>query len=914
MLLTLGATSSAATIAFRCEVSPVVLVAQQKPAPDELERLRAMLTLTGPDGRDARETAVERLLGMARPEAHQLLVQHLRPGGSADGLRATILTALQRHLLATPAAQFGGAAGPQRQSILVEYLRELSLLWRDVGPLDDASGDPTRGLARTALQRVPPRELEAAARALLAGDEAPPKVAVLRCLADMQQMLLAGVIAEQLEARDQVVRQGARDALQLLTCHPEPIETIAQFESWRAANGELRYVDLVERAARLGSRPLARMREELARLRVDAAREVVRAHVTRAPGIDWAAVQSRVVVDDPTVLDACLELLQQTLPSTTVNGDGSAARQAFCRALVQRYRQVAPDQVQRRAMLLEVAAYLGRPEETELATELVGLLLAQLDGADVPSRLAALRGLRRYPATETRARLVALAQALLPGGAETRTQLATILGTLTSRATPRWSAPSPSDVDREAWIALTRALCRSDAELGLRDAALTMVETLDARDQRLPEMFQLLTELVQDPQQAVKFRSACLIHLQGWRGDPALAEQWLHALHRLLADEAAELRLRAAEALLKLTESVDSRRGEWIAATLLVLRDRLLAEGDAGVLRALVEGLQNCGGEPQMPEKAIGALRWVLGEIGTPVPPEHQFRIEPLLDALATIGADPNADRGQWLGACEPLLQHRKRQSLRLILQSHAAADLARDIQNPDGVLARRAREAMELLVATALLKPAREPWTGSEELLREARDVRTAFTALDRLEGARLVEPAHLLLRLEVDLAAGRHQEVVQRAVAWLADGGSGGAAQPALLPDDRDRVRLLAAEAQLALGRAELARKLVEERAAQPSSDPASLDLETRIARALVATDLAGAVELFGRVMRATLPDDPALRSRLLDWMQHRVRLDPTLRADTLRAAAPHAALFRAADCPPDQREAWDQLHSAR
>ena len=440
----------------------------------------------------------------------------------------------------------------------------------------------------------------------------------------------------------------------------------------------------------------------------------------------------------------------------------------------------------------------------------------------------------------------------------------------------------------------------------------------------MPEVFRLLCDLVRDQELGTRFRATCAIHLQGWRAESGVAEAWVQAEQELLRDAAPELRQQAAESLARLTESIDPRRSDWIASTIMVLRERLPAEVEPAVQRAMVDCLQECGREPQMPEKAIGALRMVLANTNGPTPPE---RLEPLLQALATIAADPHADRGQWLAACQSLIHNRKRQFLRLVLQSHAAAEMAKDVASADGGIASRAAQAMSVLIETAVLKPPREAWSSSEELMREARDVRAAFAALDTLdESLRLDDPKHRLLRLEVDLAAGKHQDVVQRGGIWLSGGGSAAAGnggangngnaneRKQMSVDELNRLRVLMAEAQLALGKPDAARKLIDERGAEPLPDPAVLDLEYRIARALVATDLAGAVAMFERALRGTPIDDPAFRVRLLDWMQHRMRLDPNLRADSLREAAKHESLFASPDCPPELRNQFDQLRAQR
>jgi hypothetical protein len=181
-----------------------------------------------------------------------------------------------------------------------------------------------------------------------------------------------------------------------------------------------------------------------------------------------------------------------------------------------------------------------------------------------------------------------------------------------------------------------------------------------------------------------------------------------------------------------------------------------------------------------------------------------------------------------------------------------------------------------------------------------------------------------HRVLRLEVDLAGGKPQEVVQRATAWLAANGNGNpgatptngnGAHPngAHAADYLDRMRVLAAEAQFALGRADAAAKLLAERGPEAPVDATIVDLMSRIARALAPTDAVRAVPLFEQAMRATATEDPAFRRRLLDWMQHRLKQDPQSRESVVREASKHAALFEAEDCPPELRAQFEQLRSS-
>lgn len=893
---------------------------------EDLERLRAMLQQTGPDGRDARETAVQRLLATPDPAAHRVLQDRLRQNDDVDGVREAILRALQGNLVATPTTCFGGAAEQPRRQILTGYLSAVAPLWKEPGnAVDDAVDRPVRAAARSCLQRVPMRELDAVARVLLGSGDLELRVLVLRCLADMQQVWLAQTIADFVEAAEEAVRVQARQSLRLLICHDEEFQTKAQFVAWFERNGNARYVDLAERAARLGPRPQERLREEIARLRVDAARDFVRALTVRTPGIDWAQIQARTLVDDPEVLDACLEQLQQSLQNGTGGPEEQPApRQAFCRALLTRFRQVAPDQPRRRALLLEVSAYLGRPEDPELANELASQLRQELDSSHPEVQLAAIRGLRRFPSVEARRNLLRSAEDLLANGGEGgRERLLAAMATLSSRAAPRWSAPAESDPDKAEWLGFVTAACRSRGDAPVRTAGLTLAQTLDGKEQRVPEVFNVLLALAGDPAEDAKFRSTCLIHLQGWRHQAPVAANWVRAMHEFLRDPVQELRQQAAESLSRLPESTDPRRTEWIASTITALQERLRTEPSPTVLRALVDCLLACGREPQMPELAIGALNGLFSALGAQVSPENQFRLEPLLQALSTVAADPHAEPGQWLSACKPLLQFEKRQSLRLVLKGHAAVDLAKSVDSSEAGVATSARLAMHYIIRTALLKPAKDAWTGSEELQREAFEVRVAFGALDGLDAEhRLDEPPHRLLRLEVDLALGRHQEVVQRATGWLTNGGAAhGAAnggtevrRPSLSPADRDRIRVLAAEAHLAMGKADAAARLIAELQPEAIKDSSVLDVRSRVGRALFASDPLGAIGLLSETWKATSPDDPQFRARLLDWMSFRLRHEPQAKADVARDVAEFAPLFARQDCPAEQREQFESLRGAR
>lgn len=884
--------------------------AQQRPADDPIERLRAMLRRSGPDGRTERETAVAQLLGLPRADAHRLLQDQLLLEDDPDGLRQSILAALHSHLLGSPASQFGGADAELRRQLVTGYLGACAPLWASAPDVDEPGAAPLRAAARRALQRVPGRELAAAASTLMSTLQPMERAVVLRCLADMQQTLLASTIAGQLEAPEAVVRAAAQRALDLLVYPDNTLRTKAEFEAWWAEHGDRSYVDLVQRSARLGPRAFQQLRDQMEQMRVDAAREFVSVHVARKAGIDWPAVQARTTSDGPAVLDACLTALQEALSKAPGIEGAAAARHSFFRALLDRLKQVPesqqPDVRRRRALLLEVAAYLVRPDEAELAGEIRSLLLAELAVASADGQVAALRGLRRFPSEQARQALVQRGRALFADLDANQRQLQVILDTLAARTEPRWLAPGADAADKLEWVALVDQSCRSAPERDLRDRGLLLAQTLDDQKRYVPEAFAVLRGLAEDLKLDTKFRSACLIYLDAWRTQDGLAEAWLTALQGALADDAAGLRKQAAQSLVRLREVNDGKKADWLAQTVTVLRDRLLVEPDAAVLGALVDCMQEFGREPGMSEPAIGALKFVLGQLGDPVAKEQEFRVDPLLRALATVAAGNKASVGQWLAACEPLLVHEKRKGLRLVLQTHKANELAKDVSSEDAGAADRARQAMRYLIGAAALQPVRTDWK-SEANAAEARHVRTAFGALDQAQpDQRLDRPEHRLLRAAVDLAAGKYQDVVQRATGWLGEQA----------PDDpayRDRLRLLAAESELAQSKPAEAAALLEQLSAEAAGQPDALGLASQVGAALVEADADRAAAIFERTMRATSSEDPQFRGRLLDWMRCSLR-SPERRPAVLEEAQKHAALFEAADCPEKQRAEFVTLRAQK
>ncbi|MCA8976120.1 MAG: hypothetical protein KDC98_15465 [Planctomycetes bacterium] len=883
---------------------------QQDVSPERIAKLHDMLAQPGADGRDARETAVEQLLAMPSVAAHRELTRVLARNEDGDDLRLTILHALARHLVGIDASRFGGADAATRLQIVASYLSVTSRWWLDAGG-PEPSREALRQAALPALQRIAVREVEQCLRSLLTQCDAVSKIALFGCLADLQHLYLSQLLADYLEDEDAAVRAAARRSLRLLTFHEKEFTTRAEFAQWFEQNGQVRYVDLAQRAARAASQRTDEVFALLDEARIARSRDVVKAHVSSVPGIDWAAIQKETLVPDPAFLQACLQVLQEALPTSPAVDDASPARQAFCRSLLDRWRATPVEDSGLRARLLEVAAYTARTDEADLAAEVQGLLISRLSSPDRAEQLASLRGLRRFPSDEARAAVVGRAQVAANKGASEIEFLQTAIATMASRTTPSWSAPLPTAPDKSEWLALIQTVCGKAELVDLRDAALDLAMTMDSRNERLPEVFDLLLSLMQDTGQSVALRNKCVIHLQPWK-NPLRASAWVAALHRLLGDQDATLRVKAAQAIGQLVNVDDARerKDEWLTTSIDVLRRQLATEKNPRVFEFLVESMIQCGSEPQMPGKAIAAVNGALEALGSPVPEDQKPRQTKLLNALIQIASDPDAKNGIWLDACEQLLASGNPRPLRLLLdEKHSAVDMARDVSNPDPVVAGRARQAMQILIRTALLKPASEPWKAR---LPEAHNVKIAFTKLEPYPESQLDEPVHRVLRLEVELATEAYTQVLEKANAWLTNNDPAAAA-PGGTPwtaRQKDRVRLLAAEAQLGQRQPGLAVALLRQCDPNRQMDTRELDLVSRIAKALPPTEAAEALALLDRVRKATPADDPAFPARLMDWAMSRLGSGADARAEVWAAVEPHAALFMAQDCKKELREAFERL----
>ena len=899
-------------------------VVAPRPAQDALDAARVTLAQPGPEAAEARQACIEQLLARRDLAAHALLQELAAPGAQSDQVQREVLVALARRLGAGLEPFVVATGGAARDEVAASWLMALVPHW--TGEADRSERlppDPVRDLARACLVRLPQSTLVQGLAALCGRSaDTATRIAAMRAAADSQSMLLAPVLAlyvgkapAQEGTRDEErIRSCAQRCLQNLTFVVEPFTDEVSFELWRERNATRRYLDLAEAAAR--SAPAQReaeiraIEQRLRQLHAD----LVAALMRTRNGVDWPRIQDIVIADSPAgTTDACLARLLEIVRQETPAESQPQPRQAFVKALLAQLRGTEERLVERRALMLEVCAMLTRAGDNDLATEVTELLLPQLDSMFASLRLAALRGLARFPSVVVRAAVVRTCRsALAQQGPDALDTARTALQTLGSRGEPPWLAPLAEDPDQQDWLNLLReALQRASATNELRTGALAMAALKDGKGDRLPQAFDALLGVAKDPSLPFELRTSCLVQLQDFQSSGERFVAFVTEVCNLLADADKEVRLFAANMLARMPEQGENRRREWIRIALDAVRGRLSVEPDAGVLRALSAVVVACAEAPGSPEQAMGPILSALGELKPPVAPEQQFRIEPILQAATTIAASPQAGPGSWLRACEEMLRHERRRMARHVLSSQRAATLAEKVKDPDAVAAEGARRAMLVIVQAALLKPATEPWSTQRE---EAVEVRSALLALDQLQVS-TDAPAMRLLRLSVFAALGQPQEVFGAASRYLAATDAAKDAEP-LSPRDKDAVRLFAAEAAVGLGKREDGKRLLEERDRALDQDPATLEVVEKLGQSFLDLNdepsLRQAAPLLDRVLQATPANDARYRARLLAWARAAVRLGADERARAVALLDGKAGLFAAADCPPEQRAEFERLRA--
>lgn len=880
-----------------------------------LERLRAELAQPGAEGARQRLAAIEHLLSLPDDRPHRLLAERIATTEDPDGVRAPALEALVRRLRNPVDPVFGETAPREPKLRIVRaYAEALATFWFDDSTIEGVPPGPLGALAREAIVLMPSRALIEAQRQILASPDAniALRIATLRAAGDTQDLQFGGMLADFLADKDPVIRKAASTALRYLTFREATFETREQYEAWAAENERRTYVELAEDAARRAARREREHVEQVAAMRRTAAADLVRALTEKRKAIDWAEVGKLTLAEDHESLAACLGQLRRTL-ADGVAGDEGQGRAAFARDLVQRYRQDAPQDRAIRPLLLEVAASVVRAADAEAHVEVGAELLAQLASSDPALQSAALRSMRRFQSPESRAAIVAVATAAMARGGDDPV-FAQALGALSASGEGQWRAPAEGGIGRAEWHALIKAVCTGNFPRERRNEAIAMALLVDRDGKRAPESFELLLGIARDPSREPDIRNACLIHLQSWREDPARAGALVEALTMLLGDAERDVRLFAAESLARLPEGAEEQKASWITGIVETLRDRLQLEANAAVVRAMLECLVACTREPGKPEAAIGALNVAIEEVGKSASEDAQARVAVLLQALTEIAADPRAAQGQWVGACEMLVRHQRRRMLRHVLVSHNAIGLAKDTRSSDQMLAGRARSAMRFVLLAAISKPENEAWDASDELRREAADVRVAFDAIP--PGMKLPEsiesPAFRLLRLQALLATAGNKEVVALSRAWL-DERDPKDWEP-LNATQQETVRYLCADAQARDGKLADAVQTLARLPQGQVPDPRLVGVAERLGRAFLATDAGRAVEWLGVSVRGTKDDDPAMRERLVALWEARLAHTPQERASVLAEIDRKIAMFEAADCPENLKQSVARLRAQK
>ncbi len=862
------------SVAFALAVWSAAASAQTQPG--EIERLRSELMQPGPEARLGREAAIEALLTRKDPPAHAVLHEMLGRGTDPDDVSRSILIQLRRKL-ANPADPVFGNADRER-AIPRSYLPAFARFF------DPKRADATAALhedVRECLMALSPLDRRRGFEDLLKSDESGLRVASLLAAARCRDLGLAPVIAAALELPD--VASTASDALRLLT-FSEGLSTKATFDEWWAQNSNRTYVQLAEDAARR-ARDAQAAAQQRADLRLgDTMADLVEAWVTRED-VPWAKVADRVLADDPRGSQvACLKRLRDVLARQARVGGGAADRQAFLQRLQSLAKSATgPD---RQALLLEVTAYLVLPTDDKLRADMVADLVAALHSDSAVVRRAALQGLARFPTASTIDEIVDVGTHARAAGDQA--VLAAALATLGS---PDWRAPGEPTL--LPWLALLRDVLR-DPNLSeqMHEAALSVLEKRTVDDRPLPEAFDFAVELVGDRKQPPVVRERAMLMLVPYSlAAEGQADRYVRTMLAHLADPERRVRLKAAQLL----QTLPKHAGGVVAWREDVFKHvglRLVEETEEGVLRALVNCLERQI-DADNPDRGPVISRFCLALEEMAKSAINGSRRALLVSALAGQAATQGLDTMLWIRAGETLAQLGERRDLRNVIdRQRPLALLEREAGRPEVTI-----RALDLMVSTALLKPAGERW---QDLQREARDTLVAIENLGKLRPG--IQPATRLLQLELLAGLGQATDVLRLGPASLQEVPFAAA--------DRARVGILLARAHIALEQVDKAIPIVE--AGIPAADAADLlRLREEIALALQRKgDLAMALTWMVDVLGQTPERDSSYARRYLRRVEIEFLTNPELRLTSLQRLQEKEALFTASDAPADLRKQYDDL----
>ncbi len=809
---------------------------------DEIEQLKRQLIDADAE---TRERAVVGLLGRTELEAHHVLQEALSQGAGNLGVSDKILMHLA---IALTNASHPVFADAKLRPVLVREYVPVLLKYLENGPDAPGGAATLQDRVLRCLRSLTYLERKDAFSAALQSNDPELARAAVRAAGQSRDVSTLAPWLFGLTS-DAELGATARAALAQLTFVDGGFADQAAFDAWFTANGQRQFVDLAEEAARRAAETVANMRAEAdSRFVQQTARLVAALARTDAP--DWAAIRAEVLAPDPSGRTvACLEALRDAMEPRAIGGARPGGvvrdRQTFVDALLARIA-TGPSSDEY-PVLLETIAYLTVLDDTAQRAVAERELIRALDSKDRPLRLAALRGLRRFPSTEHRKVVIELALQALAAKEDD-----TLTAALRCLREGDWKAPATGEPDEESWLLLLRrVLTDPGLELRQRELALSIATLQDADGALVSRLFQLLLDVAKSTQIDLALRKQVLPRLLQFTRDEKRGEDYVHQTIELLSDPDAEIRMLAARQLENLPEASQVKLSDWNTQIVMRSSDRLLIEPDRKVVSAIRDLLLHVTEDPDGAEIVVGRLEQAALALAAKPRPEDTARREILIDALRVIGVGRDRQPAIWVVAGRGLAELGAREPLRQVLERQQLENLT-DVTAP-GVVT-----AFELALDAARLAPLDEPW---DQRLPEARTVVHAFDQLEKA-GKLKVTSGDRVLRLRALLALGRWDEVVDLGKAAL---------DAAVTPpvDDGDRMAILRAVAAAQIERGDLddaTARLSRLDELAPSGSADVLSLWTKLAeKRIEAGAPADAVQIATRLLADTSRRSPRVARAL-------------------------------------------------
>ncbi|MHC4514103.1 MAG: hypothetical protein ACYS5W_10435 [Planctomycetota bacterium] len=739
------------------------------------------LHLTGPEAKAGRDQAVDNLMSMNNPRAHEPLTRALARAVDDKPehlvLADAILTALHRSFANHRHTVFG--TGANRDVMRRTYMRPLVQLYV---PLVDGKAHVLQRAAGACLRQLATAERIAGAQLLLKIKNPKLQKATLLALGDCWDLGMAPFLAGYLNGAnsDQAsLTVYAILALKMLTF--EDLRTKAEFDAWWAANKEMTYVEIAIHAARAADRTITereqRNAEEIRRLY----EQIVDVVVTSKTPDRWKRIQGYIFAQKPGVMQACLLKLRDRLRTGLELKGGAEATDRLALLAALHEELVKPEVAPARyALLLEVTSQLIAPSEVRERAVQEDLLRQGLGHASVDVGLAALRGLRQFPSPDNRLAIVRMAKRVR-GADSDRRLVAEAVATLKSAS---WTAPLPMDKDYEEWQEVL-SLLLADTKLDgvLRQEVVKALAKADKNNGHPDGVQRELSTVAGRASEDLSLRQAALLELPQVLTDAASADNYVRFLVTLLEDKEDGVRREAATQLKRLPYDKDrasEKRGGWQKLLLenLAFQQLLGSEKNDKVFEVLVECLVRLAKDNPDHSSAVGDRLWRAVEtIHKDSKPESAFKIPVLNQGIVNYATAKERNTIEWVRSCEALIAVGHRQGALTIL---AARTVKLDSETPGNGEIRARYQQMRVQLAllrkdtdgTAVSAGATgNPWSG-KTLREEAGDVITALEAL-----AAQKPPAPEVNRADVRVlwlrclaGVDQHPKLIALATPWLS------------------------------------------------------------------------------------------------------------------------------------------------